>query len=48
MARKEMIDRLASIEQYPFTATPQQFSDFVREQSDRWNGIIKASNIKIE
>ncbi|MDO9278926.1 MAG: tripartite tricarboxylate transporter substrate-binding protein [Polaromonas sp.] len=46
MNRKEIVDRLAAIEQYPFTGTPEQFTKHINEQTIRWGVVIKNANIK--
>ena len=48
MARKDVVERLASLEQYPMTGTPQQFTNHIKSQTERWASVIKASNIKID
>lgn len=48
MKRKDVVDRLAAVEQYPFTGTPQQFTENIKEQSDRWGTIVKDAGIKGE
>lgn len=46
MSRKDVVARLAAMEQYPFTGTPQQFTNHIKEQTERWAAVIKASDIK--
>lgn len=48
MNRKDVVDRLAAMEQYPFTGTPQQFTTHIKEQTERWARVIKTSNIEAE
>ncbi|SCU76858.1 conserved exported hypothetical protein [Cupriavidus necator] len=48
MKRKDVADRLAAVEQYPFTGTPQQFTASIKDQSGRWAKIIKEAGIKVE
>ncbi|AQV99221.1 tripartite tricarboxylate transporter substrate binding protein (plasmid) [Cupriavidus necator] len=48
MKQKAVVDRLAAVEQYPLTGTPQQFTASIKEQSDRWRAIIKDADIKAE
>jgi tripartite-type tricarboxylate transporter receptor subunit TctC len=48
MRRKDVVERLAAMEQYPLTGTPQQFSKHIKEQTERWGSVIKASDIKAE
>lgn len=48
MNRKDIVERLASLEQYPLTGTPQQFTRHIKEQTERWGAVIKASDIKAE
>lgn len=46
MARKEVGDRLAAMEQYPFTGTPARFGEHIKEQTARWGAVIKRADIK--
>lgn len=46
MNRKDIVERLAAMEQYPLTGTPQQFSNHIKEQTDRWATVIKTADIK--
>jgi tripartite-type tricarboxylate transporter receptor subunit TctC len=48
MKRKQVVDQLAAIEQYPLTGTPQQFTSHIREQTEHWASVIKAADIKTE
>jgi tripartite-type tricarboxylate transporter receptor subunit TctC len=48
MKRKQVVDQLAAIEQYPLTGTPQQFTNHIREQTEHWASVIKTSDIKTE
>jgi len=47
MHRPEVVSRLASMEQFPFTGTPQQFSDHIKTQTERWRTVIKTANIQM-
>lgn len=40
--------QLLKLDQYPFTSTPNGFRQHIEDQSSRWAGIIKKSNIVIE
>ncbi|MCC2595839.1 tripartite tricarboxylate transporter substrate binding protein [Pusillimonas sp. MFBS29] len=44
----EVKARLLTLDQYPFTSTPAQFKQHIKDQSSRWAGIIKSANIVIE
>lgn len=48
MNRKDIVEKLASMEQYPLTGTPQQFTNHIKEQAERWGSVIKTSDIKAE
>lgn len=48
MNRKDVVDRLAALEQYPLTGTPQQLTQRIKEQTERWAPVIKASDIKAD
>lgn len=48
MARKDVLDRLASMEQYPLTGSPGQFATHIAEQAARWAGVIKTADIKAD
>lgn len=45
MNRKDVKERLASLGQFPFTGSPQQFTDHIKSQTERWASIIKAADI---
>lgn len=44
----EVKARLLTLDQYPFTSTPDQFKQHIEDQSSRWAGIIKNAGIVIE
>jgi len=44
----EVKAQLRTLDQYPFTSTPEQFRTHIEDQSSRWAGIIKKANIVIE
>jgi len=48
MNRKEVAERLAVMDVYPMTGTPEQFTDRIKEQTLRWGEVIKMANIKTE
>lgn len=48
MNRKDVTERLAAMEQYPLTGTPQQFTSHIKEQAERWASVIKTSGIKAD
>ncbi|WP_024813669.1 tripartite tricarboxylate transporter substrate binding protein [Acidovorax sp. JHL-3] len=48
MSRPDVVARLAAMEQYPFTGTPQQFTDHIKTQKERWAVVIQSSNIKVD
>lgn len=48
MARPDVLARLAPMEQYAFTGTPQQFTSHIQSQTERWASVIKSSNIQVE
>ena len=48
MKRKDVTERLAEVDQYPLTGTPQQFTASIKDQSGRWAKIIKEAGIKVE
>lgn len=48
MNRKDIVDRLAAMEQYPLTGTPEQFDKHIKEQTDRWATVIKTADIKAD
>lgn len=47
MHRPEVISRLAGMDQFPFTGTPQQFTDHIKAQTERWSTVIKTANIQV-
>lgn len=48
MNRPDVVARLATMEQYPLTGTPQQFTDHIKAQTERWAAVIQSANIKME
>lgn len=48
MNRPEVVARLATMEQFPFTGTPQQFTDHIKTQSESWSTVIKTSGIQVD
>ena len=48
MNRPDVVARLASMEQYPLTGTPQQFTDHIKAQTERWAAVIQSANIKMD
>jgi len=48
MNRKDVAERLAVMDLYPLTGTPEQFADRIKEQTLRWGEVIKMANIKAE
>lgn len=48
MNRKDIVEKLAVMEQYPLTGTPQQFTTHIKEQTERWGSVIKTADIKAE
>jgi len=48
MNRKDVAERLATMDVYPLTGTAEQFTDRIKEQTLRWGEIIKMAGIKAE
>lgn len=48
LSEPEVKAQLLTLDQYPFTSTPDQFKKHIEDQSARWAGIIKKANIVIE
>lgn len=48
MNRPDVVARLAAMEQYPLTGTPQQFTDHIKAQTERWAAVIQSANIKVD
>lgn len=44
----EVKAQLLKLDQYPFSSTPDEFRERIKDQSARWEGIIKKANIVIE
>lgn len=44
----EMKERLAGIATEPISTTPEQFRAFLREETAKWAGVIRAAGIKVE
>ena len=41
-------ERLSALGADPMAASPEQFSAFVRDENQRWAGVVKASGMKID
>ncbi|HLV29041.1 MAG TPA: tripartite tricarboxylate transporter substrate binding protein [Burkholderiaceae bacterium] len=48
MQDPEVTAKLASMEQYAFTGTPQYFTDYIAEQTQRWAKIVADANISVD
>lgn len=48
MSDPEVTSKLLTLDQYPFTGTPAQFTDYIQKQSAHWASIIKKSNIALD
>jgi tripartite-type tricarboxylate transporter receptor subunit TctC len=48
LATQEVIDRLASGGSKALPMTPQQFAAYIKEDTDRWAPVIRASGAKVE
>lgn len=48
MAAPDVKARLLTLDQYPFTRTPEQFKEHIQKQSANWAAIIKTANIVLE
>jgi tripartite-type tricarboxylate transporter receptor subunit TctC len=48
MNRKDIVDRLAGIEQFPLTGTPSKFTSQIKEETARWGAVIKNADIKVD
>lgn len=48
MANPQVQARLLTLDQYPFTGSPQQFRDYIQQQSAHWAGVIKKAGIVLE
>jgi tripartite-type tricarboxylate transporter receptor subunit TctC len=44
----EIKKRLAELSAVPVGSDPQATAQFLREETDRWGGVIKAANVKLE
>jgi tripartite-type tricarboxylate transporter receptor subunit TctC len=44
----EIKKRLAELSAEPVGSDPQATAQFLREETDRWGGVIKAANVKLE
>lgn len=47
MSRPDVIARLAGMDQFPLTGTPQQFADHIQSQTARWATVIRTSGIQV-
>lgn len=48
MSDPEVKAKLLTLDQYPFTGTPEQFTDYIQKQSSHWAEIIKKSSITLD
>lgn len=48
MGSAEVKAKLLSLDQYPFTGTPDQFKQYIQQQSAHWAGIIQTTQIVLE
>lgn len=48
MGSPEVKAKLLTLDQYPFTGSPAQFTDFIQKQSAHWAGVIKKSHIVLD
>lgn len=48
MSDPEVKAKLLKLDEYPYSSTPEQFKQYIQDQSSRWEGIIKKSHIVIE
>lgn len=48
MHRPDVVARLAAIEQFPLTGSPEDFTSRILSQGQRWGEVIKAANITME
>ncbi|MEM5275838.1 tripartite tricarboxylate transporter substrate binding protein [Cupriavidus taiwanensis] len=48
LKQPDLAARLASQGTVPFPATPAQFGSYIRAQYEKWDGLIKSANIKLD
>lgn len=48
MTAPDVKAKLLTLDQYPFTRTPEQFKEHIQQQSANWAAIIKSANIVLE
>ncbi|TPQ33601.1 ABC transporter substrate-binding protein [Cupriavidus pinatubonensis] len=48
LKQPEMASKLASQGTVPFPSTPAQFGSYIRAQYEKWDGLIKSANIRVE
>ncbi len=44
----EIADKLRSMQFVPFTSTPEQFADIVRNDLTRWTNLVREAKLKAE
>ena len=44
----EIADKLRSMQFVPFTSTPEQFADIVRNDLARWSHLVREARLKAE
>jgi tripartite-type tricarboxylate transporter receptor subunit TctC len=48
MAEKTLVDKLNNTAYTPVSTTPEGLRDFLKADTDKWAGIIKAAGLKID
>jgi len=48
LADPEVRKRLAALQAEPVGNTPEEMAEVIRQDTERWSGVIKAANIRIE
>jgi tripartite-type tricarboxylate transporter receptor subunit TctC len=48
LARPDVIEKLAAEATAPMGGTPQQFSEFIRSEAQKWGAVIRDANIKLD
>jgi tripartite-type tricarboxylate transporter receptor subunit TctC len=47
LAKKEVVDRLASLGSSARGSTPEEFTNFLEQESKKWTDVMKQANIKV-
>jgi tripartite-type tricarboxylate transporter receptor subunit TctC len=47
LAKPEVVERLAALGSVARGSTPEEFTKFLQQESDKWTDVMKRANIKV-